>query len=88
MNYIRERAGLDPYTNLNLVELQDERSRELYTESTRRSDLIRYGKWISGYNWSWKNQVADGADFSSNFNVYPLPSTTAAHNGYTQNPNY
>lgn len=88
VNYIRERAGLDPYTNLNHVELQDERSRELYTESTRRSDLIRYGKWISGYNWSWKNQVADGADFSSNFNVYPLPSTTAARNGYTQNPNY
>ncbi len=88
VNYIRERAGLAPYTSLNLVELQDERCRELYTESTRRSDLIRYGKWISGYDWSWKNQVPEGSDFSSNFIVYPLPSTTVSRNGYTQNPNY
>lgn len=88
VNYCRERAGLDPLTSINLVQLQDERCRELYTESTRRSDLIRYGKWISGYTWSWKSQMANGADFPSNFNVYPLPSTTCARNGYTQNPNY
>ncbi|MDE5585878.1 MAG: RagB/SusD family nutrient uptake outer membrane protein [Muribaculaceae bacterium] len=88
VNIIRKRAGLSDYPSLNLGDLQDERCRELYTEATRRSDLIRYGKWISGYSWSWKNQVAEGADFQSNFNVYPLPSTTCARNGYTQNPNY
>ncbi|MDE6554186.1 MAG: RagB/SusD family nutrient uptake outer membrane protein [Muribaculaceae bacterium] len=88
VNIIRNRAGLSDYPSLNLSDLQDERCRELYTEATRRSDLIRYGKWISGYSWSWKNQVAEGADFQSNFNVYPLPSTTCARNGYTQNPNY
>ena len=88
VNLIRERAGLSPYTQINLVELQDERCRELYSESTRRSDLVRYGKWVSGYTWAWKNNVPTGTDFSSNFNVYPLPSTTCARNGYTQNPGY
>lgn len=88
VNYIRERAGMAPYTSISLTELQEERCRELYTESTRRSDLIRYGKWISGYTWSWKNQLRNGGDFMSNFIVYPLPSSTAARNGYTQNPNY
>ena len=87
-NLIRERAGLQPVADVNLVQLRDERCRELYTEATRRSDLIRYGQWISGYTWSWKNNVASGADFASNFNVYPLPSSTCARNGYTQNPNY
>ncbi|MDE7421875.1 MAG: RagB/SusD family nutrient uptake outer membrane protein [Muribaculaceae bacterium] len=89
VNYIRKRAGLsDVDATLNLVQLQDERCRELYTECIRRSDLIRYGKWISGYTWAWKNQVRNGADFSSAFVVYPLPSTTAARNGYVQNPGY
>lgn len=88
VNLIRERAGLNPYTSINLTELQEERCRELYTESTRRSDLIRYGKWVSGYTWAWKNNVREGADFPSYFNIYPLPSTTCARNGYTQNPGY
>ncbi|MBD5200656.1 MAG: RagB/SusD family nutrient uptake outer membrane protein [Bacteroidales bacterium] len=88
VNNLRERAGLAPYTSLNLTELQDERCRELYTESTRRTDLIRYGKWLSGYNWAWKHNVRNGADFDPYFIVYPIPSTTAARNGYTQNPGY
>ena len=88
VNYLRTRAGLDSYTNLNLVELQNERARELYTECVRRTDLIRYGKWISGYNWNWKNKVATGADYPANFNVYPLPTTVVTRNGYVQNPGY
>lgn len=88
VNYVRERAGMEPYTSINLTELQNERQRELYTECTRRTDLIRYGKWISGYTWNWKNGVADGADFAERFIVYPLPTTVCVRNGYTQNPNY
>ena len=89
VNYIRKRAGLsDVDATLNLVQLQDERCRELYTECIRRSDLIRYGKWLTGYTWAWKGQVRNGTDFSSAFVVYPLPSTTAARNGYVQNPGY
>lgn len=88
VNYIRQRAKLQPLSSVTMSELRDERCRELYTESTRRSDLIRYNQWISGYTWNWKNNHRDGADFSSNFTVYPLPSTMVTRNGYTQNPGY
>lgn len=88
VNYIRERAGLTPWTSLTAERVQDERCRELYLECTRRTDLIRYGKWISGYNWNWKNGVANGADFASNFNLYPLPNAVVVQAGYTQNPGY
>lgn len=87
-NYVRERAGMPAYDVITLQELQNERCRELYHESTRRSDLIRYGLWVSGYNWTWKNYVAAGADFDPNFVLYPLPSSVCARNGYTQNPGY
>ena len=88
VNYVRERAGMPAYDYITLQELQNERARELYTECTRRSDLIRYGKWISGYTWNWKGNVAGGTDFASNFTVYPLPSSVCARNGYEQNPGY
>ena len=88
VNLIRERAGMDPYTTINLPELQNERQRELYTECTRRSDLIRYGKWLSGYTWNWKYNVKNGTDYPSYFVVYPLPTTVVERNGYVQNPGY
>ena len=88
VNYVRERAGMPAYTSINLTELRNERQRELYTECTRRTDLIRYGLWISGYTWNWKHQSKEGADFSANFNVYPLPTTVVNINGYVQNPGY
>lgn len=87
-NYIRERAGMPPFTQLTLQLLRDERCRELYTESTRRTDLIRYNQWISGYTWAWKNNRQQGGDFASNFNLFPIPSSVVSRNGYTQNPGY
>lgn len=89
-SYVRERAGLMPYTtaSLTLDELRNERCRELYTECTRRTDLIRYGKWISGYTWNWKYGVKEGTDFPSYFNVYAIPNTVVERNGYKQNPGY
>ena len=88
VNYIRQRAGMPEYSNINLTELQNERQRELYTECTRRTDLIRYGKWISGYNWNWKHHTKTGSDFPASFIVYPLPTTVVNINGYVQNPGY
>ena len=59
VNYIRKRAGLSNVdATLNLVQLQDERCRELYSECIRRSDLIRYGKWLSGYTWHGRVRYA------------------------------
>ncbi len=88
VNLIRRRAGLDNWSTLSLQDLRDERCRELYTEATRRSDLIRYGQWISGYTWNWKNQIATGGDFASNFTLYPLPSSICVGAGYDQNTGY
>lgn len=90
VNLIRGRAGLQPWTtaDLSLSSLQGERVRELYTENCRRTDLIRYGKWISGYNWSWKNNSRYGSDFPAYNTLYPLPSSIVTLTGYTQNPGY
>lgn len=90
VNYIRKRAGLNEWTaaDLNLQSIYDERCRELYTEGTRRTDLIRAGQWASGYNWNWKGQVKDGADLPATSVLYPLPIAVVQQNGYTQNPGY
>ncbi len=88
VNYIRERAGLSAWESMTLEQLRDERCRELYTENCRRTDLIRYGQWISGYTWNWKNKVPAGADFDPSFVLYPLPSSIATPAGYTQNQGY
>ena len=89
VNLIRERAGLDPYnTTITMAQIRDERQRELYTECVRRTDLVRYGNWISGYNWNWKYHAETGTDFPARFIVYPLPSVVVTNNGYTQNPGY
>lgn len=90
VNIVRERAGLTPWTSIefNLDNLQTERQRELYLENSRRTDLIRYGKWISGYNWQWKNNTLAGSDFPSTFNLYPIPSKIVVQANYKQNPGY
>lgn len=90
VNLIRERAGLDAWESHELTKasLQDERQRELYTENGRRTDLIRYGKWCTGYTWNWKAQVKNGADLPSHSVLYPLPVAVVDRNGYKQNPGY
>lgn len=89
VNYIRKRAGLDPYTTINLTELYNERQRELYQECNRRTDLIRQNRWISGYTWNYKGTTnRQGIDYDARFVVYPIPSSVITRNGYTQNPGY
>lgn len=90
VNLIRGRAGLAAWTaaDLTLETLQDERCRELYTENCRRTDLIRYGKWLSGYTWNWKGGVAEGANLPERCLLYPLPASIVTLAGYTQNPGY
>jgi hypothetical protein len=59
----------------------DERGRELYYEATRRTDLIRYGKFTtSAYLWAWKGGVLGGTAVADKYNVFPLPSTDLAAN--------
>ena len=88
-NQVRVRAGLSAVTLLNLDEILDERGRELYQECWRRNDLIRFGKFTSGYNWQWKGGVQDGKDVEDFRTLFPIPdSDRLANTGLEQNPGY
>lgn len=68
----------------------DERSRELYWEGTRRTDLIRYGLYTSGsYRWPFKGGVLEGVGIDATRNLFPIPVTDLSANGnLSQNPGY
>ena len=69
--------------------LMEERARELMWEGHRRTDLIRYGKWISGYNWTYKGGKFEGIDLPSHFNIFPMPHIELTANlDLVQNPGY
>lgn len=68
----------------------DERGRELHWEGTRRTDLIRFGRFTgSSYLWPWKGGVANGTSVSDNLQLFPIPSSELSINtNLTQNPGY
>lgn len=92
VNYIRERAGVDTWTLAQLTpdNILDERSRELYGENCRRTDLVRHNKYAGGnYNWNWKGNVGNGGVATpEHMNLFPIPSTVISFQGYKQNPGY
>lgn len=92
VNYLRSRAGISAFTaaELTLDTLLDERCRELYWEMTRRSDLIRFGKFTGrSYNWAWKRGVLQGDAIPSYYNLMPIPAQImAAQPDFKQNPGY
>ncbi|MEQ6165898.1 RagB/SusD family nutrient uptake outer membrane protein [Ekhidna sp. MALMAid0563] len=62
--------------DVDLDWILDERGRELYLEATRRTDLIRHGKFTGGdYIWPWKGGVQEGVSTSSHLDVFPIPSS-------------
>ena len=86
---LADRAGVAAPKTIDAEWLMAERARELMWEAHRRTDLIRYGKWISGYNWTYKGGNFGGQDLPSHFNVFPVPSTELATNlELEQNPGY
>jgi starch-binding outer membrane protein, SusD/RagB family len=93
-NMVRSRAyNWSTAGNMGSIALQDildERGRELYWECFRRSDLIRYGLFTSqSYLWPWKGGVSSGTGVSSNFNLFPIPSTDLEANpNLIQNKGY
>ena len=93
MNYIRERAYQGSSYNFSSVTLNDvleERSKELYWECTRRTDLIRYNKFTgSELLWSFKGGATDGSSVDNRFNLYPLPTYDIVNNpNLVQNSGY
>ena len=86
---LADRAGVAAPKTIDADFLLAERSRELMWEAHRRTDLIRFGKWISGYNWTYKGGNFAGQNLPEHFNVFPVPSTELSTNlDLEQNPGY
>ena len=90
VNALRIRANAKQITTIDLDGLLDEWSREFYFEGRRRSDLIRFGDYGgSSYNWDWKAGIAAGSQFSSTYNLMPIPSSDMnANPNLLQNEGY
>lgn len=74
---------------LDLDFILAERQRELASELTRRTDLIRFGKFTKGYNWDWKNGTRLGGDVDDKYKLFPIPESELTNNPYLkQNEGY
>lgn len=92
VNDIRKRAYGSTAGNigdgdLTLDFLCEERLREFYLECIRRTDLIRFGKYTSGYNWQWKGNVEEGKDVDSRYRYLAIPEAEYSVNPDTQTIN-
>jgi len=89
VNQVRARSGATALSSLSLRDILDERGRELYWEGHRRTDLIRFGRYVSGYNWPFKGGVKEGKDIESFRTLFPIPNTERVLNtSLPQNPGY
>ncbi len=93
INLLRQRAYGNTSGNVSSINLDfilDERARELAWEATRRTDLIRFGKFTSGsYLWPFKGGVKDGRQVENFRNLYPIPASDLnANPNLIQNEGY
>jgi hypothetical protein len=91
VNQIRtEHGGVDPFQTLTADLFLAERGREMFFETFRRQDLIRFGK----YNGEWRFHSADpsdnlGPNGINHLNIFPIPETQLnANQNLKQNPGY
>ena len=95
INELRERAygnssGNITSSDLSLQFVLDERSKELYWEGQRRTDLVRYNQFTSAtYLWPFKGNEPTGVGVDSYRNLYPLPANVISINpNLSQNEGY
>ncbi len=86
VNQVRTRAGLDGFDTLTEDDFFEERGREMFMETTRRTDLIRFGRW--GNAW-WEKELNANSDLE----LFPIPlaqieASGTTNNPLTQNPGY
>lgn len=93
LNLVRDRAGAEPirgftsYDDL-MLEIRNERARELTGEFQRKFDLVRWGIW---YEQTYA--TTDNSTLKNNMRpchrYYPIPDTQCALTGYIlDNPEY
>jgi len=73
---LRNRAHATRSYTASLDNLLDEWQREFYSEGRRRTDLVRFGKFVSE-DMLWEGKTG-GKD--ARFNVYPLPAADVTAN--------
>ena len=79
---LRARVGLGPLGSITADTFLAERGREMFMESSRRTDLIRFGKF--GGSW-WEKTNSDS--FRTLFPI-PLEQINASSGSLSQNPGY
>jgi SusD family. len=85
INEVRARNFVTPkpFANITLDNILQERSREFLWEGTYRTDLVRFGKFITERT-QWKNYDDDATR-----NIFPIPQTEIQANpNLVQNPGY
>jgi len=93
INELRERAYKNTAGNITEADLTldfilDERSRELFWEGHRRTDLIRYGRYASKI-WPFKGNVTAGQASEDFRTLFPIPSSELLANPkLSQNSGY
>lgn len=95
INYVRQRAGSPDFNaaELTVKNLMDERSRELYLESVRRTDLIRNKMFVgpSQTVWQVKGNINNmqGTRIEDKYALYPIPDAVLnSQPEFKQNPGY
>ena len=80
---LRDRAHAAKRASYTLNDVLDERSRELYCEGLRRTDLIRFNQFggtQATYKWELKGGSTKGTTFAKTNNLYPIPSSEIRSN--------
>ncbi len=94
INELRERAYGNTSGNISTGDLTldfilDERSRELYWEAHRRTDLIRFNRFSDNGIWQWKGNVPQGTTTEAFRDIMPIPETDISVNtNLQQNTGY
>ena len=83
VNAIRSRAGIANLSSIDADSFLEERGREMFMESSRRRDLIRFGKWGD----AWWEKAGGQQDY---LEIMPIPTEAlnASGGSLTQNPGY